>query len=72
MDIIFYHPRGGSVLRLTMRYFYAIALILLSGTAVWAAQELETQLPPAWPSLMASIRITQAIDFCGEPVDADT
>jgi len=27
--------------------------------------------PSAWPSLMASVRITEPIDFCGEPVAID-
>jgi membrane-bound lytic murein transglycosylase D len=54
-----------------MRYLFAIVLILLSGTAICAAQELEMQPPSVWPSLMASIRVTPPIDFCGETVDID-
>ena len=55
-----------------MRYLFVIALITLTTTGICGAQELEIPQPPAWPSLMTSLRITQPIDFCGETVDIDS
>ena len=52
-----------------MRYFFAVLFIILSGAGISSGQELGLQSPPAWPLLMASVKITEPIDFCGEPVD---
>ena len=47
-------------------------LIILTGTGIAGGQE--TGMPPAsgWPSLMASINITEPLDFCGEPVPLES
>jgi len=52
-----------------MRYFFTVLLIILSGAGTASGQEPGIQSPSAWPSLMASAKITDPIDFCGEPVD---
>jgi membrane-bound lytic murein transglycosylase D len=52
-----------------MRYLFAILLIILSGSGIAGGQETEIQQPAPWPSLMSHVKITQTIDFCGEPVD---
>ena len=52
-----------------MRYFFAVMLIILSGASVASGQEPGIQSPTAWPALMASVKFTEPIDFCGEPVD---
>jgi hypothetical protein len=49
--------------------FLTLLLIILTGTGIAAGQEPEMQSPSAWPSLMAGVKITEPIDFCGEPVD---
>lgn len=53
------------------RTFLTLLLIILSGTGISGAQELKTQQPADWPSLMTDIKITQALNFCGEPVALD-
>jgi len=55
-----------------MRYFFTALLIILSGAGISRGQELGIQSPSAWPSLIASVKITEPIDFCGEPVDLDS
>ena len=72
MDTVFFHPRDRSILRQMMRYLIAIVLITLTASSICDAQEVERQQPPAWPTLIPSIRIRQPIDFCGEPVDIDS
>jgi len=53
------------------RTFLTLLLIILTGTGIAFAQEPGMPSPSAWPSLMASVRITEPIDFCGEPVPID-
>ncbi|MEJ2729635.1 MAG: transglycosylase SLT domain-containing protein [Deltaproteobacteria bacterium] len=53
------------------RTFLILILIMLTGTGIAAAQEAGVQSPFTWPSLMASVKITESIDFCGEPVPLD-
>ena len=50
------------------RTFLTLLLIILSGASISGAQELKTQQAADWPSLMTDINITQALNFCGEPV----
>ena len=71
MDVICFHPGGGSILRQMLRYLYIIIWITLTATAVCVAQEAEIQQSSAWPALMTSIKIEQPIAFCGEAVDVD-
>ena len=52
-----------------LRYFFAVLFIILSDAGIVGGQELGIQSPSAWPSLVASVKITEPIDFCGEPVD---
>ena len=52
-----------------MRYFFTVLSIILTCTGISSGQEPEIQSPSAWPALMADIKITGPIDFCGEPVD---
>ena len=52
--------------------FLTFVLIILTGAGIAVGQELGTQSPSAWPSLMASVKITEPIDFCGEPVLLDS
>jgi membrane-bound lytic murein transglycosylase D len=54
------------------RTFLTFLLIILTGTGIAVGQELGMQSPSAWPSLMASVKITEPIDFCGEPVLLDS
>lgn len=54
-----------------MRYWTVIILITLSAAGICGAQEREIQPSAAWPSLIASLRIDQPIDFCGETVGID-
>ena len=53
------------------RIFLILTLIMLTGMRIAAAQESEMPSPFTWPSLMASVKITESIDFCGEPVPLD-
>ena len=53
------------------RTFLILILIMLTGTGIAAAQDAAVQPPFTWPSLMSSIKITESIDFCGEPVPLD-
>lgn len=54
------------------RTFLTSLLIILAGTGIAAGQELGMPSPSAWPSLMASVKITEPIDFCGESVPLDS
>ncbi len=54
-----------------MRTFLAFLLVILSGSGIAVGQELDGQPPSAWPSLTDNIKITQALDFSGEPVALD-
>ena len=53
------------------RTFLILLLIILTGTGIAVGQELGMPSPPDWPSLMASVKITEPINFCGEPVPID-
>jgi membrane-bound lytic murein transglycosylase D len=53
------------------RTFLTILLIIVTGTGIAVGQEPGMPSPSAWPSLMASVRIKEPIDFCGEPVPLD-
>jgi len=53
------------------RTFLTLLLIILTGTGSAVGQEPGMPSPSAWPSLMASVKITGPIDFCGEPVPID-
>jgi len=54
-----------------MRTLVTTFLFLMAATGMAGAQDLETQSPPDWPSLMDSVKITEPIEFCGEPVPLD-
>jgi membrane-bound lytic murein transglycosylase D len=54
-----------------MRTFLALLLFILGGTGIAGGQELGIESASAWPSLVASIKITEPIEFCGEPVLLD-
>jgi hypothetical protein len=47
-------------------------LIMLTGTGLAVGQETGMPSPFAWPSLMASVNITEPIDFCGDLVPLDS
>jgi membrane-bound lytic murein transglycosylase D len=53
------------------RTFLILILIMLTGMGKAAAQDAAVQSPFTWPSLMSSVKITESIDFCGEPVPLD-
>ena len=53
------------------RTFLILILIMLTGMGIAAAQDAAVQPPFTWPSLMSSVKITESIDFCGEPVPLD-
>ena len=50
------------------RTFLTSLLIILTVTGTAIGQELAIPPSSAWPSLMANLRITEPMDFCGEPV----
>jgi len=54
-----------------MRKFLAMLMFILAGMGNAGGQELGIESPSDWPSLMASIKITEPIEFCGEPVLVD-
>ncbi|MGD9080334.1 MAG: transglycosylase SLT domain-containing protein [Desulfobacterales bacterium] len=47
-------------------------LIILTVTGIAVAQELGMPPSSTWPSLMAGVKITEPIDFCGESVPLDS
>ena len=47
-------------------------LIILTVTGIAVGQELGMPPSSAWPSLMAGVKITEPIDFCGESVPLDS
>ena len=51
--------------------FLMLLMILLGGTVICSAQEPQMQQPSDWPSLIANIKLDQALNFCGEPVALD-
>jgi membrane-bound lytic murein transglycosylase D len=51
--------------------FLTLFLIVLTGTGIAVGQEPGMPSPSVWPSLMASVKIAEPIDFCGEPVPID-
>ena len=54
------------------RAFLTLILIMLTGTGIAVGQEPGMPSSSAWPSLMAGVKITEPIDFCGEPVPLDS
>jgi hypothetical protein len=54
------------------RAFLTLFLIMLTGTGIAVGQEPGMPSSSAWPSLMAGVKITEPIDFCGEPVPLDS
>ncbi len=54
-----------------MRTYLALILIILTGTGIAVGQQPEIQPPSAWPSLTDNIKITQGLNFCGEPLAID-
>ena len=54
------------------RTFLTLFLIMLTGTGIAVGQEPGMPSSSAWPSLMAGVKITEPIDFCGEPVPLDS
>jgi hypothetical protein len=54
------------------RTFLTFLLIMLTGTGLAVGQELGIPSPSAWPSLMAGVKVTEPIDFCGESVPLDS
>jgi hypothetical protein len=54
------------------RTFLTLLLVILTGTGIAGGQEPGMQSPSVWPSLMAGVKITESIDFCGEPVLLDS
>jgi membrane-bound lytic murein transglycosylase D len=53
------------------RAFLTLLLIMLTGTGTAIGQEPAMPSPSAWPPLTASVKITEPLDFCGEPVPLD-
>ncbi len=51
--------------------FLTIVVITLAGMGICDAQESQHQQPLLWPSLISDIKITQSLNFCGEPVALD-
>jgi membrane-bound lytic murein transglycosylase D len=56
-------------MRQTMRHFFPVLFIILCAAGISQGQEQGIQASASWPPLIASIQITQPMDFCGEPVD---
>ena len=52
-----------------MRHFFPVFFIIFCVAGISQGQVPGTQPSSSWPSLTASINITQSLDFCGEPVD---
>jgi hypothetical protein len=52
-----------------MRHFFPVLFIILCAAGISQGQEQGIQASASWPPLIASIQITQPMDFCGEPVD---
>ena len=53
------------------RPYLIILVIIVSGMGICNAQESQVQPSFKWPPLITNINITQALDFCGEPVALD-
>lgn len=53
------------------RTFLMLLLVLVGGAVICSAQEPQMQQPSDWPSLIANIKLDQALNFCGEPVALD-
>ncbi len=53
------------------RTFLMLLLVLMGGAVICSAQEPQMQQPSDWPSLIANIKLDQALNFCGEPVALD-
>ena len=52
-----------------MRHFFPVLFIIFCVAGISQGQERGTQPSSSWPPLSAGIKITQSLDFCGEPVD---
>lgn len=52
-----------------MRHFFPALFIILWFTGISQGQSPGIQASSSWPSLTASIKIAQPLEFCGEPVD---
>ena len=53
------------------RTLLILLLIIMGATVICSAQEPQMQPPSDWPSLIANIKLDQALNFCGEPVALD-
>ncbi len=53
------------------RTFLMLLLVLMGGAVICSAQEPQMLQPSDWPSLIANIKLDQALNFCGEPVALD-
>ena len=53
------------------RILLASLLIIMMGTGIAVGQAPGMTPSSAWPSLTASVNITEPLDFCGEPVPMD-
>ena len=52
-----------------MRHFFPVLFLIFCAAAVSQGQEAGIQPFSSWPPLAESIKITESLDFCGEPVD---
>ncbi len=52
-----------------MRYFITVLFITLMSAGISSGEEPLKPSPSDWPALIANLKITEPIDFCGEPVD---
>lgn len=52
-----------------MRYFITVLFITLMSAGISSGAEPLNPSPSDWPALIANLKITEPIDFCGEPVD---
>ena len=52
-----------------MRYFITVLFITLMSAGISSGEEPLNPSPSDWPALIANLKITEPMDFCGEPVD---
>jgi hypothetical protein len=52
------------------QFFFVLLVLILSGTTAYSEHHEPLELFQ-FPSLIANIRITEPLDFCGEPVELD-
>lgn len=55
-----------------MKYVYIAACLLVAMGSVVDAENLQSLEPNTFPPLISSLRITEPLDFCGEPVEFDS